>query len=77
MSFENESFDGQVGEPTATKQDRSAFATLKSLDSNPLEQARKFVQYADSCDARKAKLAKSLTEAAQELVAAHYPRHSA
>ena len=72
-SFETETFDGEVGEPNGADKSRSAFATLKSLESNPLEQARKYVQYAAAADARKAKLAKMLTPAAQDVLVKYHP----
>lgn len=67
MSFENEAFETESGEPTKSGK-KSPKAVLTALAERPLEQARKLEQYLVSCEERKAALVKLCTPKALAFV---------
>jgi hypothetical protein len=76
MSFDNETFEGaDETEPTAKRGKKSQEDVLKALDSEPLEQARKFCQYVRVLKARQARIQGLLSAKAKALVADNTPEY--
>lgn len=68
MSFENETFEGaDSAEPTA-QVDRTALATLKRLENDPIQQYVRYEKYVKSLAVRAAKLRAALSPATVELI---------